>query len=76
MQGHEGFPDLVLARDGVVIFAELKTDKGRLGPGQKEWAEEIGAQYRLWRPKDMPQIIETLKRPSQRTRTGAPGATG
>ena len=30
MQGDTGFPDLVIARDGQVIFAELKSAKGRL----------------------------------------------
>lgn len=61
MQGDKGFPDLVLARDGEVILAELKTNTGRLGQGQPEWAQQIGAQYRLWRPRDMDQIVEELK---------------
>lgn len=60
MQGDRGFPDLVLAKNGVVILAELKTDTGRLGQGQPEWAEQIGTQYRLWRPKDMEQIKAEL----------------
>jgi hypothetical protein len=32
-----GFPDLVLARDGVLIFAELKTETGKVSPAQTEW---------------------------------------
>jgi hypothetical protein len=37
IEGDRGFPDLVLARDGHIIIAELKSDRGRLGPGQSEW---------------------------------------
>lgn len=32
-----GFPDLVLARRGRIIFAELKTVTGRWGDRQREW---------------------------------------
>lgn len=59
--GDKGFVDLVLARAGVVLLAELKSDTGRLGPGQPEWAEAIGAQYRLWRPIDMEKIRKELR---------------
>ena len=38
IQGDPGFPDLVLAREGVVIYAELKSEKGRLSPAQIEWS--------------------------------------
>lgn len=61
MTGDLGFPDLVLARRGVVLHIELKTMHGRMGRGQREWAEEIGATYRLWRPSDMEQIKAELR---------------
>lgn len=36
-----GFPDLVLIRPPELIFAELKTDKGRLKPEQAAWLEDL-----------------------------------
>lgn len=61
LQGHAGFPDLVLARGGEVLIVELKTVKGKTTKQQIKWGEEIGNQYRLWRPTDMDEIKETLR---------------
>ena len=41
IQGDKGFPDLVLARAGRIIFAELKSEKGRLTVGQKAWIDQL-----------------------------------
>ena len=59
----KGFPDLVMARWGILVFAELKTDTGRLSPAQLEWrdAMEIDADFRVWRPKDWERIKECLE---------------
>ena len=60
-----GFPDLVLVRDNKVLFRELKTDKGRLTSAQKLWGDnltEAGADYAVWRPKDMDEIAIELRR--------------
>lgn len=60
--GHRGAPDLLMARDSVVILAELKSQKGAMRPGQDAWGKAIGPdQYRLWRPSDWDQIMEELK---------------
>jgi hypothetical protein len=39
VQGDVGFYDLVIARKGDVAFIELKSEKGKLTEGQKEWIE-------------------------------------
>jgi len=62
MQGHPGFPDLVLARDGVVLVAELKSRRGQPTDDQKLWLEALGDHARLWRPADWPAIQNELRR--------------
>ena len=59
-----GFPDLVLAhRDHGTIFAELKTQTGRLNLWQKAWqrALEKHGEYYIWRPEELPFIISRLR---------------
>lgn len=59
----EGFPDLVLCRGERLVFAELKSAKGRLTRAQIEWRVALlnaKAEYYLWRPSDWPQIETTL----------------
>lgn len=60
IQGHSGFPDLVLSRNGVVILAELKTEKGKLSREQESWRDSLGTFWRLWRPSDWPAIEKEL----------------
>jgi len=49
----KGFVDLVLAREGQVLFRELKGTGGRLTPEQEEWIWELsgrGADVDVWYP--------------------------
>ena len=68
-QGDAGFPDLVLAHpDRGVIFAELKSARGRLSPEQDRWIRTLvacGAEAYVWRPTDMVTILNRLSRSTQ-----------
>lgn len=66
-----GFPDLVLLRAGVMVVAELKTEKGKTTAEQDTWLEAFhnlaavaavsNVRVFLWRPQDWPQIEEVLR---------------
>lgn len=60
-EGMPGLPDLVLARGGQVILAELKSATGRTTSQQDAWLAAAGPNGRLWRPTDIPHIIEELR---------------
>lgn len=51
-----GFPNLVMVRPPVIVFAELKTQAGKVRPEQRDWFDALGgcetAGTRLWRPSD------------------------
>jgi hypothetical protein len=55
----KGFPDLVLAKDGNVIFAELKADGKKPTPEQQNWIKRVHAS--VWYPSDLDMIIEILR---------------
>lgn len=62
-RSNPGFPDLVLVGNGKVIYAELKTEKGRVRPEQKKWLKALksnGAEAYLWRPQDYDAVREYL----------------
>ena len=64
IQGDSGFPDLVLVNPkGVLVFAELKTDIGRLSKQQEAWLDRLDLSVcivQVWRPNQMPTIIKFL----------------
>jgi hypothetical protein len=60
MAGDKGFPDLALAKDGRVLLAELKTDKGKPTPEQVAWLSAVGGHGRLWRPENWEAILLDL----------------
>lgn len=69
-----GFPDLVLVRDGCLIFAELKRQHAKPSPAQRDWIQAlslvagtvgasgvIGAvRVFLWMPSDWHTIERVL----------------
>ena len=66
-RSREGFPDLTLCRTGPyvyprLIFAELKTETGRLTREQRSWLSALarmpGVEAYVWRPS----MWETVKR--------------
>lgn len=63
IQGHAGFPDLVLVRGDSLLFVELKADDGRVEPHQRQWLDALalaGAVVSVWRPRDWPAIQARL----------------
>jgi len=62
----QGFPDLCLCHpQRGIVFAELKTEKGKLSAAQKVWANAIAphAEWVLWRPSDLDKIAKRLGAP-------------
>ena len=54
--GHPGRPDLILARQGVVLLLEIKAEKGYPTIDQLGWLRELGPNAALVRPQDWPWI--------------------
>lgn len=59
-----GYPDITAWRDQRLIFAELKTDKGRLSKAQVEVLESLKmlemAEIYVWRPADIQDIEKII----------------
>ena len=61
--GSTGFPDIVMAHvERGLIFAELKTDKGKPSEAQLGWLRTLHphAECYLWRPNDLTDIERRL----------------
>lgn len=60
-----GFPDIVAVRPPRVIYAELKTERGRLTPTQRDWLSLLkgcpGVEAHVWRPSKWPEIEAVLR---------------
>ncbi len=54
-----GYPDLTLARDGQVIWMELKQDKAMQSPSQYAWQVAL-PNYHLIRPGDLDAVMVLL----------------
>lgn len=67
MSGDAGYPDLTLAHPTKgVLFAELKTSRGRTSLDQELWLKflqtgaSVGTAVALWRPADLDNIARLL----------------
>ena len=61
-----GYPDLTMVRGERLVVAELKTEKGKLSPSQKDWLERLrgvpGIEvFGPWRPSDWPAVRDLLQ---------------
>lgn len=54
-----GFPDVVLAKNGNVLFLELKTEKGRVRPEQYLWLDHL-PNAMIVRPHMLDQLPDIL----------------
>ena len=70
----QGFVDLVLVHPaGFIIFAEVKTDVGRLTDDQRKWGATFDdcvarlgdprIRYEVWRPRDWGRVVDILQEP-------------
>lgn len=56
-----GFPDLVIAGPGGVLYREVKTERGRVEDKQWEWCHSLvkdGHDWQVWRPHQWPDVIK------------------
>jgi hypothetical protein len=60
-----GWPDETLCRPPRLVFAELKSERGKVTPSQQTWlgllAQVPGVEVYVWRPSDWPDVERILK---------------
>jgi hypothetical protein len=60
----KGWPDLTLVRPPRIAFCELKTERGKLRPEQRDWLDVLrlvpSVEVYLWTPADWNSLVETL----------------
>lgn len=75
-RSNAGYPDLTLARHRRLVFAELKSETGRVAPAQRLWldallavcadwpdpcSERCPVEVYVWRPSDWPEVEAVLR---------------
>jgi hypothetical protein len=60
VEGDKGAPDLILAKAGRVLLAELKSDRGRATLEQRTWLAQLGSHGRLWAPANWEAVLLDL----------------
>ena len=60
LQGDKGLPDIIAARNGRKVFAELKVGKNKPTPDQEDWLHHLGSDTYVWYPEDWEQIVQTF----------------
>lgn len=71
-RSNAGFPDLVLVHpDGRLIFAELKTETGKVTKAQEAWLHDLESADKptavVWRPSSIDAAKKALERPIRPT---------
>jgi hypothetical protein len=59
-----GFPDLVLVRRPRIVWAELKSQRGKVTTEQQAWIDELRAcdqEVHVWRPSDWRTVERVLR---------------
>jgi len=61
----KGFPDLTIIRVPRLIFAELKTETGKISPEQQKWHDLLNQctsiEAHIWRPAQFDEIVGILR---------------
>ena len=60
IQGHAGAPDIIAARNGRVVGAELKVGNNKPTKEQLLWLHHWGQDAYLWYPSDWQQIEDVF----------------
>ena len=60
-----GFPDICMVKGKRIIFAELKSETGKVHPNQQQWLDALSTtgkvEVYLWRPSQFDDIVEVLR---------------
>ena len=58
IKGDPGSPDILAAKNGRVIHAELKVGKNKPTVFQKSWLHNLGQNAYLWYPENWNEIVQ------------------